>query len=321
MQFNFNSIKDFFWYIIYLLYSLVPSVFFLFISFIIVSSFNNNLSTKPLPDFYKALTLFFTSLDNNFYKVSLFIITAFIFSLISEAINNVILWHADETKESKIDYIIDFGEEIKDKLRLTDFVGLKMIHEYVNLNSWTSFMLATKSLLLSIQNYINLLLLLFFSLTLYLKSNISLSIFIILIMFHFCLLSIALYCVRGYIRTLRKKVSQNRNSETPGWEDLIITESKDYLILGVIILLGFGCILVSVIMNSDYSLIKHILLISSSTLFYFPLQIFLVLTAQNFHNRVRKMVESAFYQIRFDDKIFRGAHNKLEKSSKNENSD
>ena len=229
MQFNFNSIKDFFWYIIYLLYSLVPSVFFLFVTFIILSSFGNNPTDKPLPQFYKAITIFFTTLNNGFYKVSLFLITAFILSLISEAINNAILWNADDTKKSKIDYTIDFKEEIKDELRLTDFVGLKMIHEYVNFNSWTSFMLATKSLFLSIQNYINLLLFLFLPVSIIHEvESYNLLEFISLIAGNFFVLSLSLLYVHKYIKRLRKKSLENKESETPGWEDLIITKPTDY---------------------------------------------------------------------------------------------
>lgn len=302
-----------------MLYSLVPSVFFLFVSFIILSSFSNNPTYQPLPEFYKAITIFFTTLNNGFYKVSLFLITAFILSLISDAVNNAILWNADETKESKIDYTIDFKEEIKDKLRLTDFVGLKMIHEYVNLNSWTSFMLATKSLFLSIQNYINLLLLLFLPLVLYMKLNLTILELISLVAGNFLVLSLSLLYVHKYIKKLRKKSIENKKSETPGWEDLIITELKDYRGLFIIIFVGVLLILISVIIPWDIA--KAISLILSSTLFFFPLQIFLVLTAQNFHNRVRKMVESAFYQIRFDDLIFRGNNNKAEKKLKDENSD
>lgn len=303
MQFNFTSFKDLFWYLISVIYSLIPSIFFLSIAIIVITSFN----PESLPSFISSLVHYFNSFDNSFYKTSLFIITAFILSLISDAISSIILWYGGGDSNSKINFELNLDEDIGDKLRLTDLVGLKIMHEFVNFNSWTFYMLATKTIILAIQNYINLFLLLFIPLILYVFFQLTGNNVIFLALIQILLTTACFYSINKFIKKLK-----NIKSITPNWKDVVITNKRDYLILLMPIILS---LILLFSLNLEDSFLKSIILMISFNFFLFPLQLFLVLNALNLHNRVRRMVESAFYQIRFDDKIFRGNPKPLDKKS------
>jgi hypothetical protein len=329
MQLDFSSIKGFFWAFVRILYSLIPASFFLFVSCLYINTFQSH-----FPETLQTITKKITCLDSSF-SIMLFVLTAFVLTFINDAVSGIILWdenyNGKDDKEKKTDdenkkekktddenkkekktddenkkenkqesptkkYKLELDNQITaEEIGISNLVGVKIIEEYENLNTWTFLTMAHKDVLLGIYNYTNIFLFLFLPFSLCVKYSLPQWEFIMLL-FVQALIFIAVFF------SIRYAISQFSTSKN--WKDKTITKTLHIGILSLFPLIGVLLLLVPILFPGCF--FKPFAILLSINFFLSPVKLFMVLTAHNFHNRVRRMVDSAFFQIRFNDILFRG---------------
>lgn len=292
MQLDFSSVKGFFWAFARMFYSLIPASFFLFMSIVFCIHFHDS-----YPKQLQNIIDYFISNANN-VKISFFILTAFVLTFISNTFE-FIRWHDDNgTKpENALEgYKLPLDDQISsEKIGIPNLTGVKIIQEYENVNTYTFTIMAHKDVLLGIYNYLNCILILFLPFYLHLEFQTSNSFFL-------CLLIAQLAFFISLFLLMKRNIG--RLSVSKNWGDKTISKPIHLFWLAMFPIIGLAFLFVPLLW-SDLTRLSASVVLAGINFILIPIQFLMVLAAYNYHNRVRNIIDSAFVQIRFNDKIFR----------------
>lgn len=310
MEQAISSIQKLIWFAFRAIYTLIPPIIFMFS----ISAFIKSIDSTKLPSSINHFIQYLSDIHQTDKTISvvIYISAAVIIGLLTETISGIILWDkkydqngaADESSYlKKINFDIDTDLKVAD-VGYSDLVGVKIINEYESFNSFTWFIMSSKLMLLAIYIYLNffLVFLIPFALAIHFELApywyfIAGGVEIILLFFLFLL-------NRWGLAKLKSK--------TPNWHDKVIAEKGELALIFLLpFILAFTFIGVS-FFNPNCIVFNAFLILIGITFFLFPLKFFIVLGANNLHNRLRRMMNSAFVQLRYDDVIFRGNPKKPE---------
>lgn len=289
---------------------MIPPIIFMFS----ISAFIKCIDAKKLPSSVNNLIQYLSDLHQTDKTISIvvYISAAVIIGLLTETISGIILWDKKYDKNGTADessYLNKLSVEIDTNLKAvdvgySDLAGVKIINEYENFNSFTWFIMSSKLMLLALYIYLNFFLVFLIPLALAIHFKLAPYWYFITGGVEIILLFLLFLFTRWSLAKLKIK--------TPNWHDKVIAEKGELALIFLLpFILAFTFIGLSFI-KPDYVVCNALLILIGITLFLFPLKFFIVLGANNLHNRLRRMMNSAFVQLRYDDVIFRGNPKKSE---------
>jgi hypothetical protein len=319
-----SSLEKLIWFIFKGIYILIPPIIFLFsISIIIKKCLPSRFST-----FFTGFMDYLQKLYHTDKLISFILVgsACAVTGLVTEAVCNVIDWEkhpfskSPKTEENDTNRISNnesknqntnknnsqpYLEMIKVKIDgdltakdvgYSDLTGIKIINEYHNFNSFTEFLAATRTMLLAIYIYINIYLSLFVPYLLTCQFSIPPG-------WCFAGSFIEVACL-FYLFILTRYLYSKLKGKTSNWHDKVISEhGETWRILVLPILLAFFIFFI-VSFFPECKVCAFFILIAITSIL-FPFMFCIVLGANNLQNRIRKMMDSAFIQLRYNDVIFK----------------
>lgn len=310
MEQAISSIQKLIWFAFRAIYTLIPPIILMFSISVFVKCIDSEKLPSSITHFIQYLSVLHQT--DKTISIVIYISAAVIIGLLTETISGIILWDKKYDKNGSADessYLSKISVDIDTNLKAvdvgySDLAGVKIINEYENFNSFTWFMMSSKLMLLALYIYLNFFLVFLIPLALVIHFGLAPYWYFIAGGAEIILLFILFLITRYGLAKLKSK--------SPNWHDKVIAEKLELALIFLLpFILAFAFMGLSFI-NPEILVLNAFLILFGVTLFLFPLKFFIVLGANNLHNRLRRMMNSAFIQLRYDDIIFRGNPKKSE---------